>query len=618
MKKITLLLALLISSIGFSQQVVVEDFEGTSPGISGFEGLGSASIKDDPASGGTNGKTLELVTNTGAGGNAWQGATAVFADGILLDITTDKTIKVDVYSTTAFSLFAKVEGTGSPAAGNTQPHTGSGWETLTFTFTTGSDGTATANGDYSKISFFPNRNTADSGWNSPVSSLTINIDNISGVKKTVAPPASAPTYDLLESFNGTGLEGTFGGTTAAYAADPNNASSQVVKITSSISGTVWQGVNVILTSSYKLTSATQLTMQLDVYSTSAITIAPKAQGGVSGAPESVASVSHTGSGWETLTFTFDKSLDGKVPANGTYADFALHINWNNTTNNFGTPDGRIFYIRNLKGLLVVPPADPAPTSAAPTPPARNPWDVISLFSDAYTNINVGEWGTDWDSAVITDVTIAGNNVKKVNIGAFLGVDFTGNRINATDYTHFHIDIWTATATLDKSFNHKLSNHANQAPGETSAIEFSITNASNPSLPNPNPGTWISYDIPLSSFTIAGGGSLARDAIGQYLISSNLGLVYIDNIYFYRAATASLEDNIFNVSIYPNPASNRLHISASNPIQNAEIYNVLGKKVMNVTINKTSESIDISNLASGVYMIKYNVEGSTGTAKFIKQ
>ena len=43
------------------------------------------------------------------------------------------------------------------------------------------------------------------------------------------------------------------------------------------------------------------------------------------------------------------------------------------------------------------------------------------------------------------------------------------------------------------------------------------------------------------------------------------------------------------------------------IQNAEIYNVLGKKVMNVVMNKTSESIDISNLASGVYMIKYNIE-----------
>ncbi len=85
------------------------------------------------------------------------------------------------------------------------------------------------------------------------------------------------------------------------------------------------------------------------------------------------------------------------------------------------------------------------------------------------------------------------------------------------------------------------------------------------------------------------------------------------------ATAIIDkNNLLEISLYPNPASNRLNISAANTIQNAEIYNVLGKKVMNVTINKTSESIDISNLASGVYMIKYNIENSIGTAKFIKQ
>ena len=626
MKKITLLFALLIFSIGYSQQVVVEDFEG-SPDVAGFEGLGSATIKDDPATGGTNGKTLELVTATG--GNAWQGATAVFTDGTLLDITTDKTIKVDVYSTTAFSLFAKVEGTGSPAAGNTQPHSGSGWETLTFSFTTGSDGTATANGDYSKISFFPNRNSTDSGWNSPVSSLTINIDNISGVKKTVAPPSTA-TYDLLESFNGTGLEGTFGDPgalpDAAYDADPTSANTQVVKITSTNgSGATWQGVDVVLTTFYKLTAATQLTMQLDVYSTTAITIAPKAQGGEPGSPDSVTSASHTGSGWETLTLTFDKSLDGKVPANGIYGDFALHINWNATTNNYGAPDGRVFYIKNLKGLATQPTPDPnAPTTAAPTPPTRNAADVISLFSNAYTNKSNVIFGTSWDSANITDAVVAGDDVKKVSFASgadanFVAIDFASSKIDLTPFTHLHIDIFTTTATLDKSFNHKFSNHATGGDGETSAIQFSTTNASNPSLPDPNPGSWISYDIPFSSWVAAAANGITlRDEIAQYLITSNLGTVYIDNIYVYRAATASVEDNLFNVSLYPNPASNRLNISAANTIQNAEIYNMLGKKVMNVTINKTSESIDISNLASGVYMIKYNIENSIGTAKFIKQ
>lgn len=83
-------------------------------------------------------------------------------------------MKIDVYSTTAFSLLAKAEDkVGSPAAAaNTQNHGGTGWETLTFTFTTGSDGTATANGTYTKVALFPNRKATDDGWNSPVAAVT--------------------------------------------------------------------------------------------------------------------------------------------------------------------------------------------------------------------------------------------------------------------------------------------------------------------------------------------------------------------------------------------------------------------------------------------------------------
>jgi hypothetical protein len=425
------------------------------------------------------------------------------------------------------------------------------------------------------------------------------------------------TYDLLESFNSTGLEDGFGGTTTAYSTDPTDETTQVVKITSTNgTGEVWQGINVVLTSNYTLTAATQLSMQLDVYSTTAITIAPKAQGGVSGATSSVTYVEHTGNGWQTLTFTFDKSLDNQGPANGNYSDFALHINWNIAANNYGAPDGRVFYIKNLKGLSVAPPAVVAPTTVPPTPPTYDAQNVISLFSDAYTDVSNITWGTTWDSATVTDEVAAGNNVKKVNIGAFLGVDFSSNKINLTDFTHFHIDLWTDTATADKSFNHKLSNHVGAS--ESSAIEFSTTNASSPSLPNTNPGAWISYDIPLTSFTQASN-SLARDAIAQYLITSNLGIVYLDNIYFYKQGTASVENNaLLGFSMYPNPATNKLNISAKETIQNADVFNVLGKKVMSLEINKSSESIDISNLASGIYLIKYNVNDKVGTAKFIKQ
>ena len=71
-------------------------------------------------------------------------------------------------------------------------------------------------------------------------------------------------------------------------------------------------------------------------------------------------------------------------------------------------------------------------------------------------------------------------------------------------------------------------------------------------------------------------------------------------------------------MYPNPTSSRLNISAQSTIESAAIYNLLGKEVMNLEINKNSESIDVSNLASGMYLIKYSIDNAIGTAKFIKQ
>ena len=87
----------------------------------------------------------------------------------------------------------------------------------------------------------------------------------------------------------------------------------------------------------------------------------------------------------------------------------------------------------------------------------------------------------------------------------------------------------------------------------------------------------------------------------------------------NSATAGISDNkLLNISMYPNPTSSRLNISAQSTIESAAIYNLLGKEVMNLEINKNSESIDVSNLASGMYLIKYSIDNAIGTAKFIKQ
>lgn len=94
---------------------------------------------------------------------------------------------------------------------------------------------------------------------------------------------------------------------------------------------------------------------------------------------------------------------------------------------------------------------------------------------------------------------------------------------------------------------------------------------------------------------------------------------MDDFSITENSTASVDDlKKFNFSAYPNPATNNLTISASKNIENVAIFNVIGQKVMSVAPNSNTKSLDVSNLNTGVYILKATIEGIQGSYKFVKQ
>ena len=164
-----------------------------------------------------------------------------------------------------------------------------------------------------------------------------------------------------------------------------------------------------------------------------------------------------------------------------------------------------------------------PTVAAPTPtvPAVN---VISLFSNQYTNVPVDTWRTSWSQATFADVTIAGNATKEYSNLDFVGIETVNNQINATSMTHVHIDVWSGNFT---SFSIKLVDFgADGAFGGGDDSEHQLNFAA------PTQGQWVSYDLPLSSFT----GLTSKQHLAQYILvaqPSGSAKVYIDNLYFHN-------------------------------------------------------------------------------------
>lgn len=149
-----------------------------------------------------------------------------------------------------------------------------------------------------------------------------------------------------------------------------------------------------------------------------------------------------------------------------------------------------------------------PSSAAPTPPARNAVKVISFFSDAYTNVASVNFNPNWgQSTVVSTIQVAGNNTLKYATLNYQGTEFP--TVNALTMNKLHVDVWTSDATT-----------------------FQITPISHgpkEKLITPTPLTlnqWNSYDIDLTQFT-----GVDFSDIFQFKVVGT-GTVYLDNLYFY--------------------------------------------------------------------------------------
>ena len=82
-----------------------------------------------------------------------------------------------------------------------------------------------------------------------------------------------------------------------------------------------------------------------------------------------------------------------------------------------------------------------------------------------------------------------------------------------------------------------------------------------------------------------------------------------------SATASINDNkIEGLNIYPNPATDIVTISSNNNgVKSVQLFDLTGKKVMSV---ETENTINVSGLTKGMYIIKITEAGKSATSKLI--
>ncbi|MEM9023718.1 MAG: T9SS type A sorting domain-containing protein, partial [Bacteroidota bacterium] len=301
--------------------------------------------------------------------------------------------------------------------------------------------------------------------------------------------------------------------------------------------------------------------------------------------------------WEELTFDFSSHDGIEFDQIVIFPDFNARAATN------------VCYFDNITFGTMNSGAEPL--VAAPTP-TTDPALVISMFSDAYTDVAVDTWLTPWSVGTLTDVLIDGNATKRYNNLDFAGIETTGpNLIDATEMDTFHVDVWSEDMT---EFRVKLVDF-----GADGSFQGGDDSEHEVVFASPAQNEWISYAIPLSDFT----GLASREHMAQLIFAAepaNNSNVFIDNVYYSQIApTTGVEEaaDAINMSVYPNPVNDVIQVSSAQTIDQVWVYNLMGAELIGQTSQRNTVTLDASQLAPGTYVVKARVGANIWTQQVVK-
>jgi hypothetical protein len=167
--------------------------------------------------------------------------------------------------------------------------------------------------------------------------------------------------------------------------------------------------------------------------------------------------------------------------------------------------------------------------SAPTP-TRDPNDVISIFSDTYTNVPVDFYNGFWapfQTTLSADFAANGDNVLGYTNFNFVGNQFANPTVDATSKPNLHLNMYipdNIPSNLDFLITIKDFGADQVEGGTDDTIQQVFFNSSNFVA-----DTWSTLEIPI---TLANKNNIGL-LIYENVNGSTLTDFYLDNIYFYN-------------------------------------------------------------------------------------
>jgi hypothetical protein len=314
--------------------------------------------------------------------------------------------------------------------------------------------------------------------------------------------------------------------------------------------------------------------KLKLYSPTSIQILAKLEGG---AQQEIYSNFSQVNTWQEFTFDFSNSIgDGNT---------TLVIFLNPTVTNGTTTD--IYYIDDLKfDAPAMPCNEPVITNFECTPTSQPFTGALANIANPFpgginNSANAGEYtddGTNGFDALVFDystpIDLTTDNILKLKL-----------------YSSSSIQI---LAKLEGGIVEEIYSNFSQI-NTWEQLTFDFTN----SIGNGNSRVALFFNVAVTS-------------------GSSSDIYYIDDILFDNTVLSSPDVMAADaITLFPNPANDELNISSSTPINSFQILDLSGKSILSDKMN-ISNTVDVSSLRPGIYLISLESDNSNKTLKFIKQ
>jgi hypothetical protein len=241
-------------------------------------------------------------------------------------------------------------------------------------------------------------------------------------------------------------------------------------------------------------------------------------------------------------------------------------------------------------------AAPAPIVELPITYEDGQLPVFGDFNGSLTQViaNPDASGAN-DSDNVAENTVPAN-------AAFAGVNFAVENLDISTLKGFTMTVWSQVPDMPVLL--KLENATTGVNAERAATTTTT-------------GAWETI-----SFDFSEEGDLTFESVTVFMNFNMLDaadqVYYWDNLVQGEPLGVS-ENDLVDITMYPNPATSVVNIEASQEIAMIQIVNLLGQNVSTLEVNNTSSTINVSQFSTGVYIAKVVFSnGNVQTMKFVKE